>query len=202
MSSQIYPSETPPAARMRAAFRHDEEGAVTIPSLIWLVFYFFLMFSAVEMSVMMIKQTLLDRGVAMTARVMQIGISRKPDEAVLKKSICDNVAFIGDCMQNLTVETFSVDQADWTSTLSGHPLNCESSSDNTEDTPPTDPNLEYGTDDELMLMRVCLRVKPMMQDNFISKALTAAWPWGDRYALVVTTAFVNEPRVSSAGSGT
>lgn len=175
-----------------ARFRHDESGAVTIPTLPWIVFYLFLTFGAIEMSIMIMKQTLFDRGVALTARIMQLGLDSKPDEETLKKTICSNLVFISNCMDKLSVETFSVDQSDWSSTLTGKALNCETSSDNT--TPPPS-NVEYGTDDQMMLMRACVRVRPMMEASPFAKALTAAWPWGDEYALVATTAFVNEPRV-------
>ena len=182
-----------------ARFRHDESGAVTIPTLPWIVFYLFLTFGAIEMSIMIMRQTLLDRGVALTARIMQLGMDGKPDEDTLKQAICSRVVFIPDCLDNIAVETFSVDQADWSSTLDGRALNCETSKDSTEKN--KDPaNIEYGTDDQIMIMRVCMRVTPMMQKSPFAKALTAAWPWGDQYGLVTTTAFVNEPAITASAS--
>ncbi|KEO55485.1 TadE/TadG family type IV pilus assembly protein [Thioclava indica] len=175
-----------------ARFRHDESGAVTIPSLLWIVFLFFILLSTIEMSVMFMKKTLLDQRVALTSRVMQLGLDGKPDEETLKNSICSNLTFLQDCRNNIAVETFSVDQTDWSSTLDGKAVNCEISKDSTDPLPPK--NIEYGTGDQIMIMRVCLRVKPIIPDTPFAKAMTAAWPWGDQYALVTTTAYVNEPR--------
>lgn len=178
---------------VRVRFLHDESGAVTIPSLFWIVFLFFILLSTVEMSVMFMKKTLLEQRVALTSRVMQLGLDGKPDEDTLKTSICSNLTFLNDCKNNITVETFSVDQSNWRSTLDGKAVNCQISKDSADPLPPK--NVEYGADDQIMIMRVCLRVKPIIPASPFAKALTAAWPWGDQYALVTTTAYVNEPRI-------
>jgi hypothetical protein len=170
-------------------FYREEDGVVTIPSLIWIVFLFFFLLATIEMSMAFIKMTLLEQRVAITSRVMQLGLDGKPDEETLKKTICGNLAFLHDCMDNLTAETCSIDASDWSSTIAGTTVNCDVSKDSTDKT------VENGSDDQMMLMRVCLRVDPILPALPFTKALVANGKWGDQYALVTTTAFVNEPRI-------
>lgn len=197
----------------KRGFLRREDGAVTIPALLWIVFFVMFMFSGIEFGVMLIKQTLLDRATEATARIIRLAQQPKVTEATLRASVCDQAGFFGDnCFQRISVETFVVDQTNWTSSIDSHPLRCEDFSDMTKPHPTA--NLEGALPNQIVLMRVCLREKPMLlfgdihiggepMNVFIAAALLGASPVGDDgdYALVSNTAFVIEPSSANSGSG-
>lgn len=173
----------PSLARYRAA----EDGAVTIPTLLWLPLFIMIMVASVELCVLTVKQTLLERGVNLSSRILRLGISDMPTHDQLKRSICGNIAFLSTCMEDLAVEIFEVDQDTWTSSGAGQAVLC--SDGITDDKKPV---MQRGIGNQLMVLRACLWVKPMENLNPLSQALTKNA--NGQYALVVTTAFVNEPR--------
>ena len=177
----------PIPARLRG-FRAAEEGAVTIPTVFWLPLFIMIMVASVELCVLTLKQTLLERGVDLSARILRLGISDLPSHEELKASICNNIAFISTCMDDLAVEVFEVDKSTWTSSKAGQAVLC---SDNI-DPGVVDPTLERGLGNQVMILRACLRVTPMEKLNPLSQALVKNAD--GQYALIVTTAFVNEPR--------
>jgi hypothetical protein len=140
------------------------------------------------MSVLMLKQVLLERGVSLTARILQLGIEDFPTEAQLKRSICNNIAFFPDCTENLRVQLFEVDKSTWTTTQTAANANCV---DKDLESQPA-PTLDRGSANQLVLMRVCLLSKLMMPTSGIGA--TIGDPATGRVALVANTAFVNEPR--------
>lgn len=175
--------------RLRApGWTRREDGASTLPAMLFLPFFLMVFFSSVEMSVMMLKQVLLERGVSLTARILQLGIADFPTEAQLKSSICKNVAFISDCSTNLRVQLFEVDKGTWTTTSTTSTPNCVDKSLATQPTP----TLDRGAENQLVLMRVCLLSKLMMPTSGLGAAIGD--PATGRIALVANTAFVNEPR--------
>lgn len=188
-----------PLARKPGRFARDEEGAVTIAALIWVVFFIFMMASAIEMGVTLTKQVLLDRATDLTARVIRLGMEGMPSEATLRERVCQKAGFLGgeNCFDNVSVETFVVNRNNWSSSIDAHPLRCENFSD--DFAPPPSATLEGGLSNQIMLMRVCLRVKPMMIDNPLAQALIRTAPIDDpdHFALISTTAFVTEPRATS-----
>ena len=176
-----------PALSRLARYRAAEDGAVTIPTLLWLPLFIMIMVASVELCVLTVKQTLLERGVNLSTRILRLGISDMPTHDELKRSICSNIAFLSTCMDDLAVEVFEVNQDTWTSSGAGQGLLCSDAI--TDDKKPT---LERGLGNQLMVLRACLRVTPMENLNPLSQALVKNS--AGQYALVVTTAFVNEPR--------
>lgn len=174
-------------ARARQFWRR-EDGASTIPALIFLPFFIMLMFSGVEMGMLFLRQTLLDRGVDMSVRLLRLG-APMPTHDQLKRSICNNVGFIPNCMNDLSVEIFAVDRSTWTSTGAGTAVTCVDRAA-PEAPPPT--TLDRGVSDQLMLLRACLKVDPMMPTTGLGAALPK--DGNGAVSLIVTTAFVNEPR--------
>lgn len=178
--------------RLLARLRRSEEGAVTIPALLWLPLFIMIMAASVEMGVLIIKQTLLDRGVDLTTRIMRLGISPLPDHTTLKRSLCTNIAFIPDCMDRLAVEVFPVDTDTWRATNQSAALCTDSSS-----AAALSPQIERGGSNQMMILRACLKIDTMMRANPLAMAL--ARDAGGQTALVSVTAFVNEPRGNTNG---
>lgn len=176
-------------SRLRRRFwrsAHSEEGAVTIPAVMWLPFFVMIMAASVDMSVLIIKQTLFDRGVDLSTRILRLGIEPLPSHEVLKRSICKNIAFIGNCMDRLAVEVFPIDTTTWTSTNASGLVCTDSSS-----AAALSPQILRGGANQLMMLRACLKIDTMMKvDPF---ALALQRDAGGQVALVSITAFVNEP---------
>ncbi|PKP71383.1 MAG: hypothetical protein CVT82_02045 [Alphaproteobacteria bacterium HGW-Alphaproteobacteria-4] len=169
-------------------FLRREDGAVTIPTIIFIPFFLLIFTSSIELSTLSIRQSLLERAVDDTARILKLGIEPLPDHTTLKRSICNRMAIVPTCMQDLMVEVVEIDRATWTTARAGTAVTCVDHSDEED----KETLIERGISDQMMLMRVCLKVKPMMPGagagaQMVKDATGAV-------ALVVVTAFVNEPR--------
>ena len=179
-------TEARPRRRLLARLRASEEGAVTIPALLWLPLFIMIMTASVELCVLILKQTLLDRGVDLTARILRLGMQPFPtDHDVLKRSICNNIAYIPNCMDRLAVEVFPVDTTTWTAANGAAPLCTDSSS-----SVALNPVLTGGSSNQMMIMRACLKVDTMTEVDPLAWALVR--DAGGQTALVTTTAFVLE----------
>ena len=168
-------------------FLRSEEGAASIPAVFWMPFFVMMMVASVEMCLLGVKQTLLDRGVDLTTRILRLGVATMPSHEQIKRSICGNIAFLPDCMTDLAVEVFQVDRATWSSDVNGRGVLCSDAITETDK-----PVIQPGVSGQLMILRACLRVSPMEKLNPLSQAL--AQDADGRYALITTTAFVNEPK--------
>lgn len=179
-----------PPRRLLARLRRSEEGAVTIPAVFWLPLYIMIMVAAVELCVVIFKQTLLDRGVELTTRIMRLGIEPLPTHEELKRSICTNMGFIPNCMSRLAVEVFPVDTDTWVASNQS-PAMCTDSTSAAE----LSPQIERGGSNQLMILRACLKIDTMTEVDPLALAL--ARDAGGQAALVTITSFVNEPRNGS-----
>ncbi|WP_372840234.1 TadE/TadG family type IV pilus assembly protein [Phaeovulum sp.] len=169
-------------------FLRREDGNVTIPTVMFIPFFLMVFASSIELSTLSIRQSLLDRAVDDTARILKLGIEPLPDHTTLKRSICNRMAIAPNCMNDLKVEVFEIDKTTWTTALAGTSVACvDRTAEEQEES-----LLQRGVSDQLMLMRVCLKVDPMMPGAGVGAQLVKD-PTG-AVSLVVVTAFVNEPR--------
>lgn len=175
------------SSRWLARLRRSETGGVTIPTLMWLPLFIMIMAASVELCVLAFKQTLLDRGVDLSSRIMRLGIAPLPTHEELKRSICTNIGFIPGCMENLAVEVFPVDTSTWTA-ANQSPVLCTDSLSAAA----ISPQIERGGSNQLMILRACLKVHVMMAANPLADALVH--DASGQAALMTITAFVNEPR--------
>ncbi|SOC10722.1 hypothetical protein SAMN05877809_105164 [Rhodobacter sp. JA431] len=171
--------------------RRSEEGAVTIPTLFWLPLFLMIMAAGVELGVTTIKQTLFDRGVDMSVRILRLGIADLPTREQLKRSICENIAFIPDCMETLSVEVVPIitTGTPWTAPQQV-PALCPKDIANY----PT-PQVLRGATNQPMLVRACLEMEPMMKANPLGMVLGSG-PNGT-FPLIARSVFINEPRPGS-----
>jgi Flp pilus assembly protein TadG len=181
------PNRRPLSARGLRRLWQREEGSVTIPSVLFLPFFLMVLVSTVDLSMITIRQSLLDRAVDDTARIMRLGIEPMPDHTTLKRGICNRVALAPDCMESLTVEVIEIDKKTWSTARAGTAVSCidHSQQDSSEML------LQRGQEDQLMMMRVCMKIKPMMTSTGLGGQLIKDSTGA--IALVSVTAFVNEP---------
>jgi hypothetical protein len=139
----------------------------------------------VETGVMMTRGVMLDRAVDMSMRSLRLGTLNPMTHDSLKTNICTNSVVIPDCENVLLLELRPISTTTW------EPLtNDVTCVDRTEDIQPV---LEFdaGASNEMMLVRVCAVFDPF----FPTTGLAAQLNLDDSgaYALVSTSAYVNEP---------
>lgn len=101
--------------RLRLAAR-AEDGAVTIPTVIWLPIFFLILFFGLEMMFISFRQVLLDHAVDVTTRELRLGTATLDTHDELKAAVCTAMHFVPDCEANMAVEVFPVDTDTWSLT--------------------------------------------------------------------------------------
>lgn len=163
----------------------EEDGTATIPFLLFLPFFMMLVISSLEMGILMLRHVMLERALDMSVRDLRLGTFTGNYDA-FKRNICNRAGVIPDCMNVLVVELRPVSTVTWQPLASG-PV-CVNRANPLV---PLGNPFETGAGDELMLIRVCAKFDPVVPTTGLGFQLpkdnTGA------YALISTTAFVNEP---------
>jgi hypothetical protein len=181
--------------RIGAAAR-EEDGAATIPFVIFVPFFLMLVMSSIEMGMLMIRHVMLERALDVSVRGLRLGYWTPPTHEELKRAICNNAGIIPDCMNTVLVELRPVSQTTWQPLSSG--AICADRAQPPRD-PSDDPNDEFdfipGNGDDMMLIRACAKFDPLFPLTGLGFQLpkdnTGA------YALVSATAYVIEPTPGS-----
>ncbi|WP_284164207.1 pilus assembly protein [Frigidibacter sp. SD6-1] len=184
-------------------YRTDEDGASTIPFIIMAPFFIILTLSSIELGMLMMRHVMLERGLDMSVRELRLGLwipasddgmtdeQRAILHQTLRERICKNAAMIPDCDKVLSVELRPVSKDTWAPLAGG--ATCV---DRSADALPVT-EFKVGTSNDIMLIRACAIFTPVFPTAGLGASLRVADPndkddWA--YALVSTTAFVNEPR--------
>ncbi|MFW2588995.1 TadE/TadG family type IV pilus assembly protein [Sagittula sp. SSi028] len=167
-------------------FRRDEDGNATIEFAFYFTVFFLILTAGVEIAYMNLRHSMLERSVDLVVRDIRLSTGDVPSFAEARNKICEEAAILEDCENNLRLEMVEVDPRNfWT--IDPNP-DCR----NAEEEPRPVRNFTPGTDNALMLIRACLKYKPMMPTTGLGKEL---YKDSDGYAqLMVTSAFVQEPR--------
>jgi len=174
--------------RMARAAR-DEDGTATIPAVIFIPFFLILVMSSVEMGMLMIRHVMLERAVDMSVRGLRLGLWTPPTHEELRRTICSMAGVIPDCLNTVLIELRPVSKETWEPLSSG-----PTCVDRAEEVQPVT-TFSPGIGDEMMLIRACAKFDPIFPTTglgfHLPKDNTGA------YALVSSTAFVNEPEPGS-----
>lgn len=179
-------------SRLRRFLRRkarDEDGTATVPFVIIFPMFMMIVVSSLEMGIMTIRQVMLDRGLDLAVRNLRLGVWAAPTHNQVKQAICNGAGFLPDCMNTLVVELQTVSKTSWTMPPPRATCRDLSKPINT-DLPP----FSAGASDELLIIRACVQVKPMAPTTGLGMALQKD-AYGN-YALVSSSAFVNEPRLN------
>ncbi|SDN42361.1 TadE-like protein [Lutimaribacter pacificus] len=177
---------TPLLPHRLARFHRDEGGNSTIEFVIWFPLFIFLLLAAVEISIISVRQTTLERAMDMTVRDIRLGTGTAPQHNDIKNLICDRAAMVPDCRNNLRLEMVQVDPKNFV------PLpEVPDCTDQSEEVRPVRA-FSHGMDNQLMILRACAKFKPFFPLTGVGKELSKD---NAGYAAVTaTTAFVQEPR--------
>lgn len=171
-------------------FRHSEDGTATIPFVILFPMFLIIVVSSVEMGVLMIRHVMLERALDLAVRDLRLALwtPTVPANAgnELRARICNYAGILPKCSSAMMVELRPVSKTTWAPLSSGATCVNRNLPVNVNPTP------TFGSSNELMLIRACIKFDPLFPMTgagfHLPKDNTGA------YALVATTAFVNEPR--------
>ncbi|PRY25264.1 TadE-like protein [Aliiruegeria haliotis] len=179
--------------RHATGFFRRESGNSTVEFVIVMPLFLVLFMSTFELGLIMVRQVMLDRATDITVRTLRLGfweISEDSDEARevherMKDFICDNASILPDCENNLMIELSPVSTETW------QPLPSTATCvDKEEDVQPLT-TFKNGTDNELMMVRVCALFEPVFPYHHLGMRLPRYD--ADHSYMISVSAFVNEP---------
>ena len=174
---------------LRALFgrvSRSEEGSATVEFAITFPAVLLLMLAGIELGVVTLQNSMLERAVDITVRDIRLGTGTAPQHSEIKDLICDRAGFIENCGDNLRLEMIQIDPRNWV----GIPADADCT-DQSEEVSPVR-SFVNGLDNELMILRACAKFDPVFPTTGLGKAMIK--DGAGQYALVSTSAFVQEPR--------
>ncbi len=167
-------------------FRWDETGTASLEFVIVFPVFFAVMMFSIELGFITLRQTMLDRGLDIAVREIRLGTGIPPDHNLIKQIVCDNAVVINNCMANLQLEMITADIRAFNA--------LEVEPDCTDTAEPTKPvrNFKAGDQNELMLMRACVKYNPIFPADALGYALKKDVN-GEQASIISMTAFVQEP---------
>jgi Flp pilus assembly pilin Flp len=184
---------TRPPRRVRRALQRTlrrlvrrEDGNATIEFAILFPLLAFTLISSVELGLITVKSTMLERALDMTVRDIRLSTGTAPQHDEIKALICERGVMLKNCNSSLRLEMVRLDPRNW----SGPPAvaDCVDTSD--EVAPVRE--FVHGRENEMMFLRACVKIDPIFPTAGLGSQL--AKDGAGQYALVATSAFVQEPR--------
>ncbi|SEL87536.1 TadE-like protein [Roseovarius azorensis] len=168
-----------------ARFRRDESGSPTVEFVLVFPLYLGLMALSVELGMVTLRHTLLERGLDMAVREVRLGTGSAPSHDQIKVLVCENAVMISSCESNLRLEMRPADIRVFTA--------LDATVDCTDRSEESKPVREFtpGQQNQLMVLRACLKYDPLFPEGILGSALTK--DVSGQAAIVSTTAFVQEP---------
>lgn len=171
-------------SRMMRFFR-DESGTAAVEFVVTVPALLAILVMSMEMGFLTVRATLLERGLDVAAREVRLGTGTIPEHDQIKDIICKNAIGVSDCKSNLRLEMrpANIRQLDQLPQMA----DCIDKSE------PSRPAREFrpGQQNELMLLRACLRYEPLFPEWTLGRALVT--DDSGQSSLVALTAFVQEP---------
>lgn len=166
-------------------FLGDEGGNASVEFVLVFPLYLALMIMSIELGFVTLRHTLLERGLDIAVREIRLGTGTVPQHDQIKQIICDNALMVRDCEQNLRLEMSPADLRNFSS--------LDTTVDCTDAAEPAKPVKEFtpGQQNQLMLLRACLRFDPLFPNAALGSALQTNG--SGQSAIVSMTAFVQEP---------
>jgi Flp pilus assembly protein TadG len=173
-------------------FLKDDSGTATIEFLFVFPIIFTIFTASFESSLYMAKFVMFDRGVDLVMRQVRLGNAAGMTHQQLKEEICEEgllIKSMADCLNKMRIWMQPVNTADFS--MVAPPVTCveQASQVNTGEPPANE--FAYGTDNDIMLLRICLKEWPIFPTTAVSVKMPRQ-PDGS-VAMIVTTVFVNEP---------
>ncbi len=130
------------------------------------------------------RQMMLERGVNLTIRDLRLGKIENPTHDGLKGLICQRATILRDCVANINMELVPM------SLSGGLPQTSTQCVDRTGVIAPVE-SFSAGINEDIMFVRVCVVVDPLMPGMGIGAGLNLLD--GGGFAMVASSAFKREP---------
>jgi TadE-like protein len=172
-------------------FLSDEAGTSTIEFLFVFPIVFLVFTASFESGLFMGKYVMMERSVDLVVRQIRLGNLDGVSHRTLKTLICRNgmlVSSLDTCVRSMRIWMQPISTVDFD--MKAPPRHCADLNQDI-DAPAAASEFAFGTDNEIMLMRICMKEDPIFPTTTISVKMPTE-PDG-KVAMVVTTVFVNEP---------
>lgn len=179
--------------RLRAFFQ-DEAGTASIEFLFVVPILMTIFMASFESSFYMARHVMLERSVDLVVRDIRLGKLTGLTHNGLKQKICERSALVESvdtCVKAMKIWLQPISTADFE--MAPSPNGCvdrNATIDPLVATPTTE--FKFGLQNEIMLMRVCLKEKPMFPTTAVGAQLIKDGTDG-HYGMVTMSVFVNEP---------
>ena len=170
--------------RLRAA-RRSEAGNATVEFVMVFPIFMMIFFQSFEAGWLMVRAKMLQRALDLTVRDLRLGHFTNPTNATISTEICSYAITIANCSTSLLVELTPVNTATW-----AMPSNSATCVNRAATIQPVT-TVQQGVGDQMMLIRVCAIVNPLFPGT--SWGLNLPLDATGGFALIATSAFVNEP---------
>ena len=164
----------------------DEDGNATIEFVIWWPFLIWFLSSAFEASLITTRQVMLNVALDRVVRDLTLGNLGAPSHEELKATLCNTAGTIPQCDESLHIEMERI-STDSFAIRTGQ-AQCIDKSD---DSAPA-LNFSNGSSNDLMLMTVCVNVRPIVPGTGLGFKLTG-FGQSTHFNLYGYAAFVVEP---------
>ncbi|MDA9865090.1 pilus assembly protein [bacterium] len=162
-------------------FRKDQDGNATIEFVLLFPVFMSLFLMGFEAGYFMVRSVLVERAVDISVRDVRLGNGNVPDYVALRKSICDEIAIIPDCLNAVQVDMKSIEI---------EPGGTVPVSTNTECINQDDTDFDVGDINQMMIVRVCVLAQPLFPTTGIGVGMQY---YDGKYRMITTAGFVNEP---------
>lgn len=166
------------------SFLRDTDGTSTVEFVIVAPVVMFFFFWIVELGYVMTQQMMLDRAMDMTVREMRLSDSSTFTQAFITNSVCEKALIFKNCNTSLVLELTPI------TTSSDIPTSAISCVDRANSVTPVT-NFDAGSRGEIVFMRACLAVDPLLAGTSIGIDFTT--DESGALMLLAKTAFLNEP---------
>lgn len=167
----------------------DERGNASIEFVIMFPLVFAMFFASFESGYMVLRAAMLERSLDMTVRDLRLGNLKNPTAEYLQQRLCSRTDMFDDCERSLTLELTRVNTS--FNNLPTVSAVCQRRSPEIQAGTQSN-TVNTGQENELMVVRACLVVDSLFPSAFMGVNIAMADEDGT-YALVATSAFVNEP---------
>jgi len=172
--------------RLLRRFRRSEAGSSTVEFVILFPAIWMMFGMTIEAGMYSMQQVMLERGLDLTVREVRLGIMENPTHDKLVASTCSNALIMVDCESSLRLEMITSSPTAFAAPAGG--ITCI----NKEESPPGPIEIVNGKNNDLMMLRVCMQIKPLLPFAGLGKALIQDGN-GGYYSLTATSAYVMEP---------
>ncbi|MEX1233420.1 MAG: TadE family protein [Roseovarius sp.] len=162
-----------------------EDGNASVEFMVIVPVYLALLVMSLELSMITLRHTMLERGLDIAVRDIRLGTGTNPSHDAIKKRICDEVYVISDCENSIRLEMVPSSMRNL-ATLGGEVMCTDKEEEGS-------PVLTFvpGQQNQLMFLRACAKYDPLFPTWQLARGMQK--DSSGQIAIVTMSAFVQEP---------